>query len=224
MRLYQTTKKVLTISPNAEQLLNGLTANSLDKPQNAFLNIHGRIIATFDQLKISSDEFWLVVQADYVAAVRQHLDKYLRLSKSKIDERPTRVYFNLEADYQPQAGEYLIAQKNGELIVTAQELAAPVTEEEFRLFRLDHDIPLLGVDYRDEFLLNINETDFVSFTKGCFLGQEPVAKVHNRSRPTWRLTVKKERDCSPQERAKMTSVAQDPRTGETRGFVFTGNQ
>ena len=49
MRNARLDKIVLSIKPNAETFLNGLTSNALDAPQNAFLNLHGRIIATFDQ-------------------------------------------------------------------------------------------------------------------------------------------------------------------------------
>lgn len=223
MRLYKTTKKVLKISPNAEKFLNGLTANSFDRPQNAFLNIHGRIIATFDQFKINNDEFLIVLEKDLVPAVLEHLDKYARLSKSTIEEKPFNVYFNLDQDYKPGAEQYTIPQKKGELVLTERVLKAEVEEGEFRLFRLKNNIPLQGVDFRDEFLLNINETDFVSFTKGCFLGQEPVAKVHNRSKPTWVLRVKYERDCSEEEKQKMTSKTLDPAVNEMTGFVFVKN-
>lgn len=217
MRIYKTTKQVLKITPFGEKLLNGLTANSLDKPQNAFLNIHGRIIATFDQVRLNADDFLLVVEKDFVAAVKEHLDRYLKLNKSSLETKAFNVYFNLDADYSAEAGEYKVSQKQGELVLTEKSLGVSVTEEEFLAFRLQYQIPVLGIDYRDEFLLNISETDFVSFTKGCFLGQEPVAKVHHRSRPTWKLTVKREEDCSEEEKQKMTS-----RLAGT-GFVFVKN-
>jgi folate-binding Fe-S cluster repair protein YgfZ len=74
-------------------------------------------------------------------------------------------------------------------------------------------------------LLNVSEReDLVSFTKGCFLGQEPISKVHNRSKPTWKLVVKSAEDCPPEERSKMTSQAIDPQTKKTRGFVFVKNE
>ena len=89
--------------------------------------------------------------------------------------------------------------------------ANSISDEEFTLFRLDHNIPLMGIDYQaDEFILNVHEYDYVSYTKGCFLGQEPVAKVHNRAQPSRQLIVQFEDQCSPEEAAKMTSKAMDP--------------
>jgi len=72
--------------------------------------------------------------------------------------------------------------------------------------------------------LNVSENDFVSFTKGCFLGQEPIAKVHHRSRPTWKMVVRFEDESSVEEKVKMTSKTSDPGTGRILGFVFVGNK
>ena len=49
--------RVLSIKGSAAGFLNGITSNTLDAPLNAFLNLHGRIIATFRQKKISDDEY-----------------------------------------------------------------------------------------------------------------------------------------------------------------------
>ena len=97
-----------------------------------------------------------------------------------------------------------------------------VSQEEFVLFRLEHNIPLMGVDYQaDEFILNINEYDYVSYTKGCFLGQEPVAKVHNRAHPSRKLIVQFEDQCSSEEAVRMTSKAIDAESGRLKGFIFS---
>ena len=82
----------------------------------------------------------------------------------------------------------------------------------------------MGIDYQaDDFILNIDEHTFISYTKGCFLGQEPVAKVHNRSKPTKKLIVKSQEDCTTEEKEKMTSKVKDPQTGSIKGFVFVKN-
>ena len=92
------------------------------------------------------------------------------------------------------------------------------------LFRVVNHIPVQGIDYRDEFLLNISDEEFVSYAKGCFLGQEPISKVHNRSKPTWKLVVRYQDECTEEERQKMTSVVVDPATRRTMGFVFVRNE
>src|SRR3989338_7835227 len=98
-RLYKLSKSVLSFENNAQQFLNGLTSNKMSEPRNAFLNIHGRIVATFDQVKISEDEYWIVLEKAYLAPVWEHVDRYARLSGVKIKERPENVYFDLDGEY-----------------------------------------------------------------------------------------------------------------------------
>lgn len=223
MNLYKLNKSILSVQNNPEKFLNGITANALTVPQNAFVNIHGRIIATFDQLKVGDDEYWLVIDAPFVKDVLAHVERYARLSQTAIEQKDLEVFFDLTGEGAINPDEKTIAQKKGRMI-----LANPgarrgnVSDEEFTLFRVSHNIPAMGFDFKqDEFLLNVSETDFVSFTKGCFLGQEPISKVHNRAKPTWKLVTKFEDECSTEERAKMTSKVIE--SGRAKGFVFVKN-
>lgn len=223
MRIYPSTKIVFSIRNNAAQFLNGLTSNTLDQPQNAFLTIHGRIVATFDQVKTGEDQVLICVENLYADAVMRHVERYLKLSKTEMVRENLRAYFDLDAESRPGPDEWVIPQKKGQLVISPKTLEAAVSTEEFTRFRLANAISLQGVDYTDEFLLNVSDMEFVSYTKGCFLGQEPVAKVHNRSKPTWKLAVRYEDECSDEEKSKMTSKLTDPRTGRGQGFVFVGN-
>ena len=223
MRFYKLNKTVLQFQNNAAEFLNGLTSNSLDKPRNALTDIHGKIIAAFDQIKVSDEEVWIVVGTPFVDAVLSHLDRYMRLSGVKFQKFNSNVYFDLDGDYPLKDGETVIPQKKGNIIISPNAITSSITDEEFTIFRLEHNIPIHGIDFQDEFLLNIGEDEFVSFTKGCFLGQEPISKVHNRSKPTWKLVVKYDDACSPEEKSKLTSSAVDPTTKRVRGFVFIKN-
>ncbi len=223
-RIYKLPAQTLVIKGSADKLIKGLSSNSLDKPHNAFLNQHGRIIATCDQLKINDDEVIIVVPAIVKPALLEHLSRYARLNGSVIEDAPLKVYFDLDGNAPLKEGDRIIPQKAGRLILSAGNMAANVVDEAFIMFRLQHAIPLMGIDYQaDEMILNVHEYNFVSYTKGCFLGQEPVAKVHNRAKPTWRLTVRFLDDCSAEEQAKMTSKVTDPASGRMQGFVFVKN-
>lgn len=224
MKIYLLNRTVIKFQPNATEFLRGLTSNSLDKPQNAFLNIHGKIIATFSQIKINDDEFWIVLETPFAMAVLEHLDRYARLSGAKIEKLNKNVYFDLEANVDCQSQDVIIPQKRGRLILSDRKLETNVSEKYFTLFRLQNNIPVQGIDYREDFLLNVSEIDHVSFAKGCFLGQEPISKVHNRSKPSWKLVVKHEDECSEEENQKMTSKISDPATQKTLGFVFVKNE
>lgn len=224
MSLYRLNKTVLRIRNNAGKFLNGLASNTLDAPRNAFLNQYGRIIATFDQAKTGDDEFLIVVERFALEALMQHIKKFLMLNKTAVEQTSLNVYFDLAGSHTAGPDECKIAQKAGQMIITPKELAANVSDDEFTLFRLKNNIPVHGVDYTDELLLNIDEYEHVSYTKGCFLGQEPIAKVHNRSKPTWKLVVRYEDELTEDEKVKMTSRIRDPQSGRTMGFVFVKNQ
>lgn len=224
MKLHSLNKAVLRIRNNAERFLNGLTSNALDKPRNAFLNQHGRIIAAFDQVRTGKDEFLIVIEPFAVEALMLHIKKFLMLNKTTAEPAAFNVYFDLDGSFKPSDGEYIIPQKAGQMVITPLKLQADVSQNEFTFFRLKNNIPLHGVDYKDELILNIDEYEHVSYTKGCFLGQEPVAKVHNRSKPTWKLVVNSEEGLTEEEKIKMTSKFLDPRSGKTVGFIFVKNE
>lgn len=220
MRIYKLSKTVLSITRNPAPFLNGLTSNALNQSQNAFLNIHGRIVATFDQITVGEDEIWIVLETSAVERVLQHLDQYIRLIGVKIKKQGWNVYFDLEGNAPFELDDRIIPQPAGRLLLTPRLLPSNVSLEDFTLFRLLNDIPWPGIDYADEFILNVSDERFVSYTKGCFLGQEPVAKVHNRSKPSWKLEVREESGCTEEEREKMTSRSVDPTSGRKLGFVF----
>jgi len=223
MRTYKLDKTVVRVRDNAAKFLNGLTSNTLESPRNAFLNLNGRIIATFDQACTGGDEVLLVISPSAWEPLKSHTDRYARLNHTTIETTPLNVYFDLDGDVPLAQGDHTIPQNAGRMIVTSRTLLPTISIGEFTLFRLEYQIPMHGVDYTDEMVLNVHEHDFVSYTKGCFLGQEPVAKVHNRAKPTWKLAVRYADELSVEERAKMTSQAIEPQTGRTRGFVFTRN-
>ena len=100
----------------------------------------------------------------------KHLERYVKLSHVSITPGSQNAFIDLDT---------------AQTVWSSETHANSISDEEFTLFRLDHNIPLMGVDYQaDEFILNVHEHDYVSYTKGCFLGQEPVAKVHNRAQPS----------------------------------------
>jgi folate-binding protein YgfZ len=210
MRLYKLPDTVLSIKGNAAGFLNGITSNTVDAPLNAFLNQHGRIIATFRQKNYSDDEFLISVPSMAVDNLSKHLERYVKLSHVYIAPSGQSTFVNLDTV---------------ETVWTATDHANSISDEEFILLRLHNNIPLMGVDYQaDEFILNVHEYDYVSYSKGCFLGQEPVAKVHNRAQPSRKLIVQFEDQCSPQDAVKMTSKTTDPASGRTKGFVFVSNK
>lgn len=189
MRIYRLEdKNVLLVTNNPDKLLNGITSNTLDAPKNAFLDRFGKIIATIDQLKIEEENILLVVSSSCLQQLYTHIKSYLQLSGTKIQTTKYCVYFDLDNEYQIGKNEYGIPQTKGQLVLTEKKLGNTISEDAFLLFRLENNIPLHGIDYANEMVLNVNK-DFVSFNKGCYLGQEVVARVHYLGKPPKKLVA-----------------------------------
>jgi folate-binding protein YgfZ len=219
MSLYRLDKDVLAFRPGAAEFFRAYTTNTPDRPLNAFVDLRGRIVAVVDQLA-GPAEILAAVGRPFVRRLASHLERFLDLCGVTMEKTPLAAYHDLDSRYVPGPDEKTIPQKAGRLVLTASAADASVGEAEYTLFRVRNAIPLQGVDYDDELLLDVFDEDCVSYTKGCYLGQEILARVHARSGPPRRLCVKTEDECTPAQRSSMTSAVDDPRTGRRTGFVF----
>src|SRR3989338_4456885 len=141
-QIYKLQKIVLSVSHQAEKFLNGITSNALNCPHNAFLDFHGKIVATFDQLKVGEDRYFIVIEDKFFDLLMQHLEKYIKLSRAVVVKEDFHVYFDLGVDYRKDKGEYTIPQRKGQLVLTLKALTQTVSPEEFALFRLKNNIPV----------------------------------------------------------------------------------
>ena len=80
---------------------------------------------------------------------------------------------------------------------------------------------LPGIDYDRQMLLNLGDESFVSYTKGCFLGQEIVARVKHRGKPPKKLVVL-ELDPTDPRASDLTSKIPTS-VGKMKGFLFVDN-
>lgn len=225
MRLYRLNRTVLRLGKGAAAFLKAYSTNTPDRPRSAFVDIQGRIVAVFDQVLLAGDEALLAVERPFADRLRTHLGRYLDLTGASLTEDPgLEAFFDLDGDYRAGEKEVALPQPAGLVVLTAEKPPVSVSEEEFRLFRLVSRIPIQGIDYDAEMLLNVfDDEDRVSYSKGCYLGQEIIARVHYRSRPPKRLEVRFEDGCAPEELPRMTSKTRDPKTGKMFGFVFMEN-
>ncbi|MFN7945745.1 MAG: glycine cleavage T C-terminal barrel domain-containing protein [Blastocatellia bacterium] len=75
------------------------------------------------------------------------------------------------------------------IIVRGAEFGArAVGQEAFEIARIEAAVPREGIDVNDtHILLEAGLDDSVSYTKGCYLGQEIIARIHWRGQPAKRL-------------------------------------
>ena len=154
-----------------------------------FVDLKGRIVAVAEQKLLNPEEALLVLGKAFVQRLKIHLKAYFFIANASMTEEDWNIYHDLEGDF-PVAGEDLaIAQKKGRMVLSKRILPSEVSEKEFTEFRLQHRMPLQGVDYDEEMLLNLADEELISYEKGCYLGQEIIARVHYKGKPPKKLIV-----------------------------------
>src|SRR5687767_4240458 len=119
MRLYRLVNKgVLRVLGKAEEFVKAYSTHTPDQPFTAFVDLHGKIVAACHQVRTKEGEILLVLGKPFLDRLKKHLGKYLPLSDAEIREENTNVYLDLEEN------------DPGKLILTAENPAAPATEEE----------------------------------------------------------------------------------------------
>ncbi len=222
MRLYACkSKQVLRIRHGAAQFLHDYSTNALKYPQNAFVDARGKIVAFFDQHVFNDNEVWIVMESEFVERLLEHLKKYLYITGTKITPISNlRVYWDIESEAKWDHGGIFIPQKEGKLWLSPFLFPSTFSETEFKQFRVSLGIPLQGVDFDEEMMLTVADEDRISYKKGCFLGQEIIARVKYRGAPPRKLVVKMDKHCTQEQKFAMTSRVTDPSSGEFFGFVF----
>lgn len=187
MPLYHyTNKQVLRLGPKAAEFLKQYTTNVPQAPRTAFIDLKGKIVAVADQKLLDANQALIVIGKPFVDRLKKHLKSYLFLTETGLTEESWSVYHDLEGEASC-SGDVVIPQKKGQLILSKKEKSATVSESEFRQFRLENNLPIQGVDFDEELLLNVGDEEFVSYDKGCYLGQEIIARVHYKGKPPKRL-------------------------------------
>jgi len=143
--------------PDAEKFLQGqVTCNVQTLVENqpqlcALCNRKGRVIASFNLIKINH-EYFMILEETMIEIVENALSKYARFAKVNLSSASIERSFVAEK----------IASQDGSVV-----LITPETTEQFTPHKLNyHLIPRM-----------------IDFNKGCYTGQEIIARVHYRGKP-----------------------------------------
>jgi tRNA-modifying protein YgfZ len=188
---------------DAEEFLERMLSNevvSLDSGgsrQALLLTPKSRIVAPLRVVRESPESFLLITEVELAEAVATALLRARFAAKCEIEPVPLRGFLHV-AD--PGRGI-----RNGDYGVEAwetweeEELEEAVASEELEPLRIEAGTPAWGKEL-DETVLpaeaGLDETH-VSFTKGCYPGQEPIARLHYRGRPNRRLRRLEVADAKP---------------------------
>jgi tRNA-modifying protein YgfZ len=137
------------------------------------LTAKSRVIAPLVVLRRGEDDFLVLTEPELGERVRAEL---------------TRFRFAAKAEIEPEEHESWLVLDSGETL-DERPPGDEVDEEAYERWRVEAGVPRWGREI-DETILpaeaGLTETH-VSFTKGCYPGQEPIARLHYRGKVNRRL-------------------------------------
>lgn len=187
---------VRVAGPDAVDYLQRMVSNDVEalEPGEScdalLLTAKARVIAPLRVLRRAVDDFLLLTEPELGERVRAELVRMRFATKAEIEleEHTSTLVFGARpeggianADYAREAWEVLDADLDGE----------HVSDDELERLRIEAGTPRFGREIDDRILpaeAGLTERA-VSFTKGCYPGQEPIARQHYRGKVNRRLRV-----------------------------------
>ena len=188
---------------DATTFLQSLVSQDLDaveqgaSARSMLLTPQGKLGVVFRATRLG-DEWWLDTDADFGPVLAESLSRYrIRVKVEIVDRTETTGLVSVIGTIDQPTTMLAIPAHWGE--VTGTDFLGPMSEahttfehfsrdneawdaDRFEAFRIEHGVPRMGVDLDDKTIPQeaFLDVDAVSFTKGCFLGQELVARIDSR--------------------------------------------
>jgi tRNA-modifying protein YgfZ len=143
--------------------------------RTATLNAKGRLLSIYD-LVAREDDLLLLCQPGLAEATRALLERHAIADDvlfELVEDLPVhRIWDSPEAVWSAAP-------------VFAPPPSDPASPEEVEVRRIESGLPLYGVDVADDsFPFETPLARLIDYGKGCYLGQEPVARVKARGTPS----------------------------------------
>jgi tRNA-modifying protein YgfZ len=170
---------VRVAGPDAEDYLQRMLSNDVaalsvgERCDALILTAKSRVIAPLRVLRRSPDDFLLLTEPELGDRVRAELVRFRFAAKAEIEREEHESWVVL----------------GGEEVLDERPPGEEVGEEELERWRVEAGIPRWGREIDDAILpaeAGLTETH-VSFSKGCYPGQEPIARLHYRGKVNRRL-------------------------------------
>jgi folate-binding protein YgfZ len=170
---------VRVAGPDAEDYLQRMVSNDVaalsvgDRCEALLLTPKSRVIAPLVVLRRGEEDFLLLTEPELGERVRAELTRFRFAAKTEIEPEEHESWVVLGGD------EVLDERPPGE----------EVDAEVYERWRVEAGIPRWGRELDESILpaeAGLTETH-VSFTKGCYPGQEPIARLHYRGKVNRRL-------------------------------------
>jgi folate-binding protein YgfZ len=181
--------------PQAEEFLERMLSNEVTGLERGearpalLLTAKGRIVAPLRVLRIAPEGFVLITDvSDLAAPVAEALRAARFATRCEIETRPWSGFVHFGAEAAPPAF------RSPDFGIEAWESwsdgpEGSVDPDSLEALRIEAGTPAWGKEVDESILpaeAGLDETH-VSFTKGCFPGQEPIARLHYRGHANRRL-------------------------------------
>jgi folate-binding protein YgfZ len=172
---------VRVAGPDASDFLQRMLSNDVaalgagDACEALLLTAKARVMAPLRVLRRADDDFLLSTEPELGDVVRTQLLRTLFAAKAEVEPEQHEAWLVL----------------GGDEVLDERPAGEEVDESAFERWRIEAGIPRWGSEIDDRVLpaeAGLTETH-VSFTKGCYPGQEPIARQHYRGKLNRRLRV-----------------------------------
>lgn len=188
------------VGPQAEQFLQNVLTNDFsalredEARSGALLTPQGKILFDFLVSRSGEEGFLLECRADSADDLVKRLTLYRLRAKAEISKRPEDVAVSWDSD--SIATGLTDRRFSEEAAVHRHYGVLPpqnATETEWDKLRIAHAVPESGPDYAlgDAFPHEVlfDQNGGVGLTKGCYVGQEVVSRMHHRGTARRRLLI-----------------------------------
>jgi tRNA-modifying protein YgfZ len=167
--------------PDAADYLQRMVSNDVESLgvgeacDALLLTAKARVIAPLRVLRRESDDFLLLTEPELGEVVRTEL---------------LRMRFAAKVEIEPEEHESWLV-LGGDEVLDERPAGDEVGEEELERWRIEAGIPRWGREIDDRILpaeAGLDDTH-ISFTKGCYPGQEPIARQRHRGKVNRKLRV-----------------------------------
>jgi tRNA-modifying protein YgfZ len=191
---------------DAEGFLQGQFSNDMQNlaPEHSMLagyhNPQGRAIAILRLARTAPDEVLAILPRELAARVAARLAKFILRAKVKIDDVSESLAIDgliADADVaatgdEPGTVARLALEPRRWLLIRAAGTSGPASDDRQRWRRLDiaGGQPQVYAATSEEFvaqMLNLDALGGIAFDKGCYTGQEVIARAHYRGRVKRRM-------------------------------------
>ena len=160
----------------------------------AFCDLKGRVITDFTAVLTSETTVLMRVSEGVAALLQEHLAKYLMFSKTKMTTLDWHCWGCSDSSESATSG-IRVPRPDGHSEVWSSPSNPPahaMPANKWLLFRIKRGLARIHEHSVGKYLpqdLNYDLNGFVDFDKGCYTGQEIIARLHYRGQPKRRLSL-----------------------------------